>query len=174
MHNVESLVPDFARMLDDYGHYVVHIRKTSVLCPKCSAGHSGTGLEVNPKCDICLGRGYVVQLRPTLVRCSVYARPDFDALVETSIGIIGPENSLYYMKSDTLPSKGDLLVEVTWDVPREKIEKYGNVLTLHNVQEINLAKPYRGQHGEIVYFRAVTHTIELDESWLSVVLKARR
>lgn len=78
------------------------------------------------------------------------------------------------MKSDTLPSKGDLLVEVTWDVPREKIEKYGNVLTLHNVQEINLAKPYRGQHGEIVYFRAVTHTIELDESWLSVVLKARR
>lgn len=174
MHNVESLVPGFEKMLEDYGHYVVHIRKTSVLCPKCSAGNSGSGIEVNPKCDVCLGRGYSVQLLPTLVRGSVYARPDFDALMETSIGIVGPENYIYYMKRDARPLKGDLIAEVTWDSPRNKIEKQGNVLALHNIQEINLAKPYRGQHGEVVYFRVVSHTVELEESWIASVLKAKR
>jgi len=170
----DPLFSEFARLLKDYGHHVVHIHKTSVLCPKCSSGQSGSGLEVNPDCDVCLGRGYQVVLKPELVRASIYDRSNFDAFSETPIGILGPENNIYFMKHTASPTQGDLIAEVTWDKPGDEVVKYGNVLAVHHIYETKTVKAFRGQNGEVVYFKITTRPTEIEETRLAPILKTKR
>ena len=159
-------------VIERYGWYVVHIHHDVLHpCPRCM--QYGEGKEANPRCPVCLGFGARVQVRPIKVRNTSAARPNYNELEETDIGILGNQDQLYYCLPEAEICEGDYLVEVTWNVPTERVALRGQVLIAHKAYEANRVEPKHGDHGELSYYRTSVHAIDLDTTWLLHVLTHR-
>ena len=169
-----TIAQHIRQMIERDGWYVVHIRRDPAHpCSNCTGLHGGEGREPNPRCPVCLGLGNRVLLRPIKVRSSSPARPDYNDLEETEVGIIGALYTLYYVLPETAPDAGDLLVEVTWDVPTTQVPARGQVLVVQKVFQANYVEPKRGEAGELAYYRVASQAIDLDKVWLGQQLLQR-
>ena len=156
-------VKDFIRQ---NGYYVVHIRKIPTLpCPRC------TYREPKPHCPVCLGTGYIVKAKPLLVRTQGPARPEFEQVKDTPLSLMGSERRLFYCLPDAVPIENDLLVEVTWTVPRDEVLKRGHVLYIHRVYDVEHIEPMHGFGGELYYYKIAVHDLDIDQSWLLTQLQ---
>lgn len=170
---MSTLRDEFAAILTQYGHYVVHVHKTPLVCPSCSTRFGGDGLEQSPRCPRCLGRGRLVQVHPCRVRGSSPWRPNPDALEDTPMGVTQSGTRIYYFHWDDTPDEGDLILEVTWSVPAERVPTHGQVLAVHRVYEVNSVQPARGVGGEVVYHRTAAQSLDIDVAWITDRLKHR-
>lgn len=128
---------EFDNLLDDYGHYVLLIRQNKkVSIPKSFDNNLGLDCAYTIERHLC--RAETASIPETLPRMQQGA----------SAGEMAIASKMFYLKYDVRPSKGDLIVEVSWEDDKPIIDEYTAIY------EINYPEPFKGDGGRIEYFRA--------------------
>lgn len=137
----------FHNFIIKYGRPVLIVRhKTQVKC-KCHTTQYGA----DKNCPICLGNGYLFKAEKYLARDKGAAIPETlpRAIKDTKLGDLSVPSRMFYFESDVRPDLKDYIVDCQWDKTGKPIfDEYSGIY------EVNMAEPFRGDHGEIEYFRA--------------------
>jgi hypothetical protein len=139
-----DLRAEFDKLVSEYGHDIIYIRRITGLHCRCwnEKEHSG-----NPHCTSCFGTGYVVKIETHKTRSkstvAPVALPMMLSYEETGNAVLPAY--FFYMRYDSQPTIGDLVLDVEWngDVPNQIIMPY----------EVSFPEPERGLEGRIEYWR---------------------
>ena len=163
-----TIAKQVQQFIEQNGYYVVHIRRIPTLpCPRC------VSREPSPHCPVCFGTAFIVRANVVKVHTSAPERPDFDEQNETPISIMGPARRIFFCLPEANPNEKDLLFEVTWTVPTERVRQEGQVLYIHKVYEISHVDPLHGEGGELCFYKMALHDLDIDISWLMQQLNSK-
>lgn len=134
---MSDLRVEFEKVLHKYGHYVLLVRQNKkVPLPKSYTANLGLSYGYTIEKHLC--RSQTASIPETLPR-----------MVKGQIaGEVSVSSKMFYLKHDVFPSRGDLIIECSWNGNRPIIDEYSGIY------EINYPEPYRGLGGRIEYFRA--------------------
>lgn len=134
-----------SKLLDEYGHNVVYIRRDERFRCSCYIERSG---EPKPDCPKCFGTGNVVQVEKVKTRRTISSVPEtligLNKIQEP--GIVVPKAYTYYLEHDVIPKDNDYILEVIWDVngvPRYIKEKH----------LISAVEPEYGYKGRVEFYQ---------------------
>jgi hypothetical protein len=133
--------------LEQYGQMVLVQRMNlNIHCPWCWNEENGEG---DPQCPYCLGRGFLSVLERHVSRkMSSLNEHRQQIMVQSAPGPEIVDEVFWYFEYDTNPQEEDMIYEVSWSDPGLTLPF--KILTSYR---INYSFPYRGNGGEIEYWR---------------------
>jgi len=158
-----NLRAQFQSLLNQYGHYVLLLRKDNT--KKCSCWNDSYG-TADKTCHHCLGLGYLFTLEKIKVRTRLASsRPETVARIVRSLppADILIESRLFFTFYNVTAQSGDLIITVDWNGDRPIIGDYTVVY------EVGYTEPERGSHGRIEFMKIfckadpVEHTFRLQD-----------
>lgn len=149
-------------MIEQNGHYILLQRASKKI--RCTCWQEKEQ-EADPNCPICLGAGRISRIERHKVRrdtASATAQLP-NALQQTPIGHVASGTKVFFMKFDTQPKKGDIIMEVGWKghLPTHLITAY----------EINYAEDLRGDHGRVEFYQVWTKEYVFDTSIKEITVR---
>lgn len=142
-----NLRQEIEKMIEETGHYVLLQRTSRKI--RCSCWNE-KNQEADPNCVYCLGKGWVSRIERHKVRrqtaVNVISLPN--NIQQTPIGQLSTDTRLFFFKHDTMPKKGDIIMEVGW-----KGQRPTHLIAAH---EISHADDMREQRGRIEFFQVTT------------------
>lgn len=148
-----NLRQEITKLIEDTGHYVL-LQRTSrkIRCSCWNEKHQ----EADPSCPYCLGLGWVSRIERHKIRrqtaVNVISLPN--NIQQTPIGQLSTDTRLFFFKHDTMPKKGDIIMEVGW-----KGQRPTHLITTH---EISHSDDMREQNGRIEFFQVTTKEKSVD------------
>jgi hypothetical protein len=140
-------------IIEETGHHVLLQRSSRWL--RCSCWNEKYQ-EAEAGCSLCLGKGKVTRIERHKVRdqlaTNIITLPEH--IQRTAIGRIATDTRVIFMKHDTHPKIGDIIMEVGWNGqrPTHIIHQY----------EINYADPLREKKGRIEFYQVTAKEISVD------------
>lgn len=128
-----SRVADF---VDRHGSWLIYVRRDTRY-PHADCYLSDTK-SPDPKCEVCFGIGYKIQLEKHKVRRSV-AFKEMNS-PNAPFGYQGEYNAQIHSRRDYNQRQLDLYFEVEWDVSLDQIEQYGRPTRIVDSYQIDETK----------------------------------
>ncbi|HLO11250.1 MAG TPA: hypothetical protein VK190_03215 [Pseudoneobacillus sp.] len=138
---------EFHEFITKYGHPALIVKHNSKV--KCSCHTIEYGPDKN--CPLCLGNGYLFKAEKIMTRDRLATVNSTlpNSIKDTVLGNLAVPTKMFYLEDTVRPDMQDYIVDCAWD-------KFGKPVfdEYSGVYEINQTEPYRGQSGEIEYFKA--------------------
>lgn len=131
---------EFENILEEFGIDVLFVRNQKFVRCTCFDDVNKTG---DPKCQKCFGNGYFASIQKIK---TFKSSNGFGKFVQTDIGQIVQNASIFYMNYKMLPKERDMILKVTW--------KNGFPIDVLEVLEINAINEARGDRGRVEYYGA--------------------
>ena len=152
-----NLRSEISKILDNYGWPALLQRTNRKMRCRC---YDSVSQECDPKCDYCLGRGWVSVIERHMIRydgaTQIVSNPNLQEI--SPQGKVWTPAVTIYFKYNVAPQVGDIIYEVGWD-------KY-KPTNLIRVWEINNVIPNRGDHGRIEFYEVAAKSVNLDRDFL--------
>lgn len=157
-----NLREEIHAIIEKQGHHVLLQRTSRKIRCRC---WNEKYKEADPKCPKCLGQGWVSRIERHKIRrdnaSQVISLPSL--ISQQPVGLLASDARVFFFKHDTVPKKGDIIMEVGWK---------GNAPT-HLIQafEINSSDGLREDGGRVEFYQVVAKEKNMDTNIRSFAVR---
>jgi hypothetical protein len=157
-----DLRKEFNKFISKYGHEIIYIRRDTTLTCRCWNDKEKCG---NPRCSICFGTGYKVEISVFKVRGRTLSSDEADFFKYDEFGSHTPSENVFFLGYNKNPKSEDIIVEVEWDGAKP--------VRIMSVNQIVLPDPKRAKEGRIEFWRAFVKNLSHDHKVFMNGIKSR-
>lgn len=163
-----SINNNFDNVIEKYGNYILLVRHDKKV--KCTCWNNQYQAPTK-SCKKCLGTGYIFKAEKFKARSMGAAIPETlpRALKDSELGEVIISSRMFYLSRNVEPDIQDYIIECEWDqFNRPVFGKYSGVY------EINYAEPFRGDNGNVEFFRVACKYDPIQISGFKAYLAAKQ
>jgi len=142
-----DLREEVADILDNHGHRG-YLRKISD--QRCSCYKRNPYNEADPDCPTCVGIGYgyldYLILMYRIPAVGAFRGTQSEQL--SPIGLLGPDDAQFYLKTTTGPRQSDYILEMDTDDDQNIVQ----APRIERVWDVGQVVPYRDRKGRVEYY----------------------